>query len=82
MRVSAVHNVFGTKAYLLWEFRKKFTVFFGFFFVFVSFTLETVICDEQECQFVKAIYCRNITGRNPGKISYFYHIFFFFNISY
>ena len=48
MRFSAVHNVFNTKAYLVWEFRKKFTAFLGSFFVFVSFTSETVICDEQK----------------------------------
>ena len=42
MRFAAVHNVFATKAYLVWEFRKKFIAFLGSFFVFVSLTLETV----------------------------------------
>ena len=53
VRFSAVHNVFARKAYLVWEFRKKFTVFLGSFFVFVSFTLETVIYDEQKCQVLR-----------------------------
>ena len=35
------------------SFRKKFTAFLGSFFVFVSFTLETVIYDEQKCQVVR-----------------------------
>ena len=38
---------------MIWKFSKKFTVFLGFFFVFLSFTLETVIYDEQKCQVVR-----------------------------
>ena len=53
MCFSAVHNIFGRKTYLVWEFRKMFTVFLGSFYVFVSFTLETVIYDEQKWQVVR-----------------------------
>ena len=53
MRFAAVHDIFATKVYLVWEFRKRFIAFLGSFFVFVSFTLETVTYDQQKCQVVR-----------------------------
>ena len=70
MRFSVVYNVFETKTYFVWEFRKKFTVFLGSFF-FVSFALETVIYDEQKCQVVRRFTAVTELERLLAK----YHIF-------